>query len=110
MKALDPEEKAAIKFRYAAALFKALKDSRLESYRQLAKQCGMESSHMQRISTGKLDVSVSTNVVIAQALGISYSKFSTYFDKLTSNDLNDFEQYLRSKKTRRGKRANTSNK
>jgi len=103
MKAQGKEEKAKIKFGYAAALYKALQNSPLNSFRKLAKEAGMESAHIQKISVGKLDVSVTTSVALAGALGITYSQLSTYYDELTEEDIGTFVQYLAEQKKLRGK-------
>lgn len=103
MKAQEKEEKQSIKFRYAIGLYKALKDSSLASFRKLAKEAGMESAHIQKISVGKLDVTVTTNVAIANALGISYSSLATYYDNVTDKDKEEFIQYLEEQKKLKGK-------
>jgi len=103
MKAQGKEDKARIKFRYAAALYKALQKSPITSFRKLAKEAGMEPAHIQKISVGKLDVTLTTSIAIANALGISYSELSTYYDNLTGNDIEVFTQYLTEQKKLRGK-------
>ncbi len=102
MKAQEKEEKNKMKFRYAVGLYKALQDSPLKSYRQLAKEAGMEPAHIQRISVGKLDVTLTTNVSIANALGFSYTSFSSYYDNITDKDVDEFLEYLEMQKKLRG--------
>lgn len=112
MKALEKEDKNNIKFRFAVSLYKALLKSRHTSFRQLAKEAGMEPAHMQRISVGKLDVSLTTNISIANALGISYTELASYYDGITKTDEETFIQYLEEQKKLRGKnltKTNTSN-
>lgn len=103
MKAQEKEEKAEIKIRYAAGLYKALKNSRLQSFRKLAKEAGMEPAHIQKISVGKLDVTLTTNIAIAKALGITYTELSAYYDNVTGEDLKEFNQYLEEQRKLRGK-------
>ncbi|OJW35495.1 MAG: hypothetical protein BGO54_04085 [Sphingobacteriales bacterium 46-32] len=103
MKAQEREEKVAIKFRYAVGLYKALKNSSLKSFRKLAKEAGMEPAHIQKISVGKLDVSLTTNIAIAQALGISYTDLSAYYDGVTETDTQEFREYLEKQKILKGK-------
>lgn len=104
MKALEKEEKDNIKLQYAVGLYKALKNSSFKSYRQLAKEAGMEPAHMQKIAVGKLDVTLTTNVAIATALGITYTELAAYFDGITENDTEDFILYLEEQKQLRGKK------
>lgn len=104
MKAQGKEDKARIKFRYAAALYKALQKSPFTSFRKLAKEAGMEPAHIQKISVGRLDVTLTTSTAIANALGISYSELSSYYDNLTEKDIEKFVQYLAEQKAIRGKK------
>ncbi|RPD42965.1 hypothetical protein [Chitinophaga barathri] len=103
MKPLEKEEKSAIKLRYAAGLYKALKDSPFKSFRKLAKESGLEPGHIQKISTGKLDVTLSINVALSRGLGISYTEFSAYYDKVTEDDIQMFLSDLEKQKKLRGK-------
>lgn len=107
MKPQEKEEKNKIKFRYAAALYKALKNSSLASFRKLAKEAGMEPAHIQKISVGKLDVSLTTSIAIANALGISYTELSAYYDNLTEKDIEVFIEYMTKQKKIRGKNKGT---
>lgn len=109
MKAQEKEEKIAIKLRYAAGLYKALKDSPIKSYRKLAKEAGMEPAHIQKVSVGKLDVTLTTTIAIAQALGISFSKLSAYYDAVTDADIKEFLAYLEEQKILRGKNKKNLN-
>ncbi len=83
MKAQEKDDNATIKFRYAVGLYNALKDSSFKSFRKLAKEAGMEPAHIQKNSVGKLDVTLTTNIAIAQALGITLTKLSSYYDNVT---------------------------
>ena len=102
---METKDKEAIKHRYAAALYKALKASHFNSYRSLALHCGIEPTHMQKISTGKVDVSTTTNVAIANGLGITYTDYSAYFDMLSEVDIKEFESFIATKLNRRGKKT-----
>lgn len=103
MKAQDKEEKDLIKFQFAVALNKALQDSELSSFRSLAKQAGMEPAHVQKISVGKLDISFTKCIALADALKMSYTKFSSYYDKVTPQDIKEYEDLLMSQKVLKGK-------
>ena len=110
MKSLDKGEKDRIKFRYAAGLYKALKNGPWKSFRKLAKEAGMEPAHIQKISVGKLDVSLTTNISIATALKISYSELSAFYDGVTEQDITDYKNYLEAQKSLRGKEKIKSKK
>jgi DNA-binding XRE family transcriptional regulator len=103
---LTKEEKIRIKLRYAAALHKALKASPLVSFRKLAKEAGMEPAHIQKISVGKLDVSLTTCIAIANALGLSYTELLAIYDHITEEDIDLFAAYL----TRQRKITGTKSK
>ncbi|WP_341840399.1 helix-turn-helix transcriptional regulator [Chitinophaga caseinilytica] len=107
MKPLELEEKTEIKLRYATALHKAFKASGLKSFRKIASLAGMEPSHIQRIATGKNDVTLTTNVAISKALGISYGEFAQYYDEVTPGDIKEFVEYLEAQKkgTSKAKKA-----
>jgi len=64
----------------------------------------MEPAHIQKISVGRLDVTLTTSTAIANALGISYSELSSYYDNLTEKDIEKFVQYLAEQKAIRGKK------
>lgn len=98
MKSFDPEEKAEIKIRYAIALNKAFKASGIKSLRKLASLAGMEHAHLQKITKGMFDVTVTTNVAISKALGITYSELAHFFDDVTENELKEFLQQQALKK------------
>lgn len=100
---MEKVDKDKIKLRYAAGLYKALKNSQWSSFRKLAKEAGMEPAHIQKISVGKLDVSLTTNISISNALNISYTALSEYYDSVTEVDLNEFMKYLENQKQLRGK-------
>jgi plasmid maintenance system antidote protein VapI len=106
MKAQEKEEKAQIRFRYAVGLYKALQDSSLRSFRKLAKEAGMEPAHIQKISAGKLDVTLTTSIALAKALGISYTVLSAYYDGVTEKDTQAFIQNMEKQKKTRGKEKN----
>src|SRR5262245_33448327 len=110
MKAQEKEEKAKIKFQYAVALYKALQNSSLKSYRKLASAAGMEPAHIQKIATGKLDVTHTTSVAIANALGITYTDLAAYYDGVTEEDTQKFLQYLSKQQAIRGKDKNKTKK
>jgi transcriptional regulator with XRE-family HTH domain len=103
MNKLETEITKAIKLRFAVGLHKALKDSALKSYRKLAKEAELEPAHIQKIANGKKDISLTTTIAIAKALGITYSKLSAYYDNVTEKDTQEFLIYLEKQKQLRGK-------
>lgn len=103
MKILDKENARAIRMRFAAALYKALKSSSFKSYRQLAKEAGLEHSHMQKISTGSKDITLTTTMAIANAFKMKYAELAAYYDSLTANEMEEFIEYLEKQKRLRGK-------
>jgi transcriptional regulator with XRE-family HTH domain len=102
MKAQNKAEQDRIKMRFAAALHKAIKNSSLDSYRQLAKEAGMESAHIQKISTGKLDLSLTKIIAISDALGLSFADLADFYVKVTDKDMEAFLQSLEMQKKIRG--------
>ena len=98
MKAREKEEKDKIKLRYAVGLARALANSKYNSFRDLALQSGLEPAHIQRISVGKVDVALTTCISLAEGLGISYTELSTYYDKVTDKDIQDFLQAMEARK------------
>ena len=95
-------EKQAIKLRYATGLYKALKKSSFKSFRKMAEAGDMEPSHIQKISVGKVNVTLTVNVAIANALGITYSELAEYYDGVTEKDTHEFLEYLAKQKSIRG--------
>lgn len=104
MKAQEKEEKDLLKLRFAVALYKAVKESGIKSFRQLAKEAGMEPAHIQKVSVGKLDVTLTTTIAIANAMGISFTDLAAYFDNVSKKDEEEFEMYLSKQKKIRGKK------
>lgn len=102
MKAQEKEEKDLIKFRFAVALNKALQDSELNSFRRLAKEAGMEPSHVQKISVGKLDISFTKCIALADALKLSYSLFFNYYESVTPKDIKEYKETLLNQKALKG--------
>jgi hypothetical protein len=98
MKAKDKSEKELIKLKYATGLEKALKESQFASFRELSIHISFEPSHIQRISTGKIDVVLTTNVALAEGLGMSLSQFSAYFDNVTEKEMADFAKRMEERK------------
>ena len=101
MKAKEKPEKDKIKLRYAVALTKALEDSRFNSFRDLALQSGLEPAHIQRISVGKVDVVLTTCIALAEGLGITYALMSTYYDKVTDKEIQEFIKAIEARKRKK---------
>src|SRR5258708_12276360 len=85
-------EKQMIKLRYATGLYKALKNSSFKSFRKMAEAGDMEPSHIQKISVGKVNVTLTVNVAIANSLGITYSELADYYDPVPTNHITKFQQ------------------
>ena len=64
------EEREQIQQRFATALLRAAEEKNL-SLRKLAAASGLEYSQVQRISKGKVNLSLSTIVALAEGLEIS---------------------------------------
>lgn len=95
MKTLAKKNAVLFKLRFAVALHKALKKSSIPNYRKLAKKAGIDLQQMQEIANGRTDVTLTTNLALAEALGISYSKFCSYYDSVKEKDSLAFFEYLR---------------
>jgi hypothetical protein len=102
MKAQNKAEKDRIKLRFAVAIHLALKNSRLDSYRHLAKEAGMESAHVQKISTGKLDLSLTKIIALSDALGLTFNNLAEIYVQVTEKDVEDFLHTLAMQKKIRG--------
>lgn len=81
--------------RFAVALHKALKKSSIPNYKILAKKAGIDPHQMQEIANGRTDVTLTTNLALSEALGISYSKFCSYYDSVKEKNSLAFFEYLR---------------
>jgi transcriptional regulator with XRE-family HTH domain len=108
MKAQEKLEKGKIKLRFATALDKLLTQSELANYKKLAEAAGMESAHVQRISVGELDVTVTTVVAIANALGLSFGEIASAYDLITPRDIENYLVVLAERKRRRGKKPKSA--
>lgn len=104
MKAQSESEKNRIKFLYAVALYLALKDSSINSLRNLAAVAGMEYSHIQRIARGKVNVSISVHVAILDALQISFSVFGKYYDEITEAEIQEFKNFIKQQQKLKGRK------
>ena len=62
----------------------------------------MESAHVQKMSVGKLDVSLTTCIARVAALGITYSKLATYYEGVTEEDEREFTQHLKEQREKKG--------
>lgn len=104
MKAQEKLEKEKIKLRFATALDKLLTQSELGNYKKLAEAAGMEPAHVQRISVGELDVTITTVVAIASALDLSFGDIASAFDLISPRDIENYLVVLAERKRRRGKK------
>ena len=101
MKAKDEKEKEEIKLRFATALDLAIQDLGIPSVRNLSINGSMESAHLQRISTGKVDVSLVTIISVIEALGITTAKFFKVFDNVTPEQKKAFIKKLAEQKRKK---------
>ncbi|WP_300601652.1 hypothetical protein [Niabella sp.] len=92
MKAHEKKEKKEITFQFAVALKKAMEDADFNPTK-LALEIGMEKSHMQLIANGKKNLTLSSQIAIADGLGISYTQLAVYFDEVTKTDEKKFLEY-----------------
>ena len=103
MKPLEKSDKDAIKLRFAVGLNKLLEKSEIKSLKKLAREAGMEPSHIQKIAAGKVDVALSTNISLAMAFGITYSELATTYERVTDKDIQEFIEIKESQKQNKGK-------
>jgi len=103
MKALEKSDKTAIKLRFAAALSKQLDKSGIKSWKKLAEAAGMEPSHIQKISVGKVDVVLTTSIAIANAFKMSYTELSAVYDQVSEEDVQVYIEQLEAQKNLKGK-------
>ena len=74
------EEREQIQQRFATALLRAAEEKNL-SLRKLAAASGLEYSQVQRISKGKVNLSLSTIVALAEGLEMSLAELFGNFEK-----------------------------
>jgi len=103
MKPLEKSDKDAIKLRFAVGLSKLLEKSEINSWKKLAREAGMEPSHIQKIAAGKVDVALSTNISLAAAFGISYTELASTYERVTEKDILDFLQTQETLRKHKGK-------
>ncbi len=103
MKALEKSDKDAIKLRFAVGLSKLLEKSDIKSWKKLAKEAGMEPSHVQKIAAGKVDVALTTNISLASAFGISYSELAETYERVTEKEIQEFLEKAEAQKKHKGK-------
>lgn len=72
------EEREQIQQRFATALLRAAEEKNL-SLRKLAAASGLEYSQVQRISKGKVNLSLSTIVALAEGLEMSPIELFRYY-------------------------------
>jgi len=107
MKAKDYSEKESIKLKYATALHYALKKGKFGSLRKLATDSGMEYSHLQRVFSGKVDVSFTTSISVLEALEITPSDFFAIYDTITQMKVEQFIVYLENQKSKKNKKISS---
>lgn len=103
MKALEKSDKDAIKLRFAVGLSKLLEKSDMKSWKKLAREAGMEPSHIQKIAAGKVDVALTTNISLAAAFGISYPELAGTYEQVTEKDIQEFLEKAEVQKKHKGK-------
>lgn len=108
MKPKERAEKLQIKLRFAAGLEKALKNSEFDSFRQLALTIGFETSHIQRITTGKVDLTLSSVISLAEVLDISYAELAGYYDSVTDAELQEFIKAIKERKRKTSAKAKST--
>src|ERR1700754_2757737 len=103
MKALEKSDKDAIKLRFAVGLSKLLEKSEIKSWKKLAKEAGMEPSHIQKIAAGKVDVALTTNISLAAAFGLSYTEIASNYERVTEKDIQEFLEKAEAQRKHKGK-------
>ena len=102
MKPLEKSDKDAIKLRFAVGLSKLLENSEFKSLKKLAREAGMEPSHIQKIAAGKVDVALTTNISLAAAFSISYTELAATFEQVTESDIQEFLEKQETLKKHKG--------
>ncbi|SDD79069.1 hypothetical protein [Niabella drilacis] len=92
MKAYTKEEKSKILFQFAVGLHKAMLDAKTNPTR-LALDSGIEKSHMQLIANGNKNVTLTTQMALAEGLKISYTELATYYNNVSKSDEKRFIAY-----------------
>jgi transcriptional regulator with XRE-family HTH domain len=103
MKAIEKTDRDAIKLRFAVGLNKLLQKSDIKSWKKLAREAGMEPSHIQKISAGKVDVALSTTISLAAAFKISYPELAETYVQVTEKDIQEFIAKAEIQKKHKGK-------
>jgi len=103
MKALEKSDKDIIKLRFAVGLSKLLEKSELKSLKKLAREAGMEPSHIQKIAAGLVDVALTTNISLAAAFHISYTELAATYEQVTDRDIQQFLEKQEALKKHKGK-------
>jgi len=103
MKAQEKSDKDAIKLRFAVGLSKLLEKSGIKSLKKLARDGGMEPSHIQKIASGKVDVTLTTSISLAAAFGISYAELAATYERVTDKDIREFLDNQETQKKHKGK-------
>jgi transcriptional regulator with XRE-family HTH domain len=103
MKALDKSEKDAIKLRFAVGLSKLLEKSGIRSWKKLAREAGMEPSHIQKIAAGKVDAALTTNISLAAAFGITYLELAATYERVSDKDIQEFIERQETQRKHKGK-------
>jgi transcriptional regulator with XRE-family HTH domain len=103
MKPLEKSDKDAIKLRFAVGLSKLLAKSEIKSWKKLAREAGMEPSHIQKIASGKVDVALTTNISLATAFQISYAELAATYEQVTDKDVQEFLENKMELKKHKGK-------
>lgn len=85
-------EKEVIKLGFAVALEKALSDSDLKSFGELASASGLEPAHVQRILSGTVGIALTTIVSLADGFGISLAELFAYYDGVTKKDISNYNK------------------
>jgi transcriptional regulator with XRE-family HTH domain len=103
MKPLEKSDKDAIKLRFAVGLSKLMDKSDIKSWKHLAREAGMEPSHVQKIASGKVDVALTTNIALTSAFGISYVELAAAYQNVTDADVQKFLEKIDIQKKLKGK-------
>lgn len=82
MKPIDDSYKSEIKLRLAAAVKFLIKKKKYKSLRDFAASAGFEYAHVQRITSGKVDISLSTFFALANGFEISPASFAKIIENL----------------------------
>jgi len=114
---MEQSEKEYSKLKLATCIRKVLKENRLtgtqnqnkgiedislvDSMRQVGAASGLSFTIIQETSAGKRDPQFTSLISLIDALGITFSKFATIYDKITDAEMEEVKKDIEAKRNKR---------